>query len=514
MARHAFRPRVGRGGAGTSKGHLRCGAADGSSAAQHTEFHPDSEGRCTVNLRGSTRNPSVTARIIDRMHGGHRVALAPTRTRCLTFSGEGAPRVSTDADGSPAKPRLAFVSPVFLLPADTGGRIRSGNILRGLKGGAFDVTLIGPATEAQRRDHAQPLQALCDRFEAWQPAEPRPRWRRALDLADALPVNVVADRTQPGIAAVSRALRQVQFDVAVFDFVHAAVLQPPGLDCATVCFTHNVEAEIFQRHARQARNSLLKWVWSSQHSKMDRYERQVLAQFTSVVAVSERDAAFFSEHYGVAAPRTIPTGVDLDYFAWQLPVDPGPQTPPTVVFIGSMDWAANIDGVRHFIESVWPRVHAALPHARFVVVGRNPPEALVQLGRSHAGVSFTGFVDDVRPYVREAQVAVIPLRVGGGTRIKAFEAMAMGCPVVSTTVGIEGLGVSDGEHFLCHDDPEGQARAILRVLGDAALRRGLAERARACVERHHGYRVAARAFERICLDALASHRATRSRQAA
>jgi glycosyltransferase involved in cell wall biosynthesis len=424
--------------------------------------------------------------------------------------------VSTDADGSvnPTKPRLAFVSPVFLLPADTGGRIRTGNVLRGLKGGAFDVTLIGPATQAQRRDHGHALQALCDRFEAWHPAPARPRWLRALDLVDTLPVNVVADRTRPGISAVSGALRQRSFDVVVFDFVHSAVLLPPGLACATICFTHNVEAEIFQRHAEQARNGLLKWIWSSQHAKMDGYERRVLAQFTSVVAVSERDAAFFSARYGIASPKTIPTGVDLDYFSWQLPIDPGPGAAPTVVFIGSMDWEANIDGVRYFIESVWPRVRAASPEARFLVVGRDPPPALVQLGRSTPGVTFTGFVDDVRPFVRQAQVSVIPLRVGGGTRIKAFEAMAMGCPVVSTTVGVEGLGVRDGEHFLCRDDPLQQADAVLRLLNDPGLRRGLAERARNNVEQHYGHRVAARAFERICLDALAEYRVARTPRAA
>jgi polysaccharide biosynthesis protein PslH len=417
-----------------------------------------------------------------------------------------------EGQAGPAKPRLAFVSPVFLLPADTGGRIRTGNTLRGLKGGAFDVTLILPATDTQRQERASELHALCDRFEAWQPDAARPRWLRALDLVDKLPVNVVADRTRPGIAAVSGALSQRQFDIVVFDFVHSAVLLPPKLDCATVCFTHNVEAEIFARHAKQARNRLLKWLWSSQHAKMDRYERQVLSRFTSVVAVSERDAAFFRERYGVAAPRTIPTGVDLDYFSWQAPIDPGREAPPTVVFIGSMDWEANIDGVRHFIESVWPQVHAALPQARFMVVGRNPPPSLVNLGRSHPGVSFTGFVDDVRPYVRQAQVAVIPLRVGGGTRIKAFEAMAMGCPVVSTAVGIEGLGVRDGEHFLCRDDARGQAEAVIRVLSDRGLRSGLAERARQCVESQHGYRVAAHAFERICLDALADHRRAQTLQ--
>jgi polysaccharide biosynthesis protein PslH len=404
--------------------------------------------------------------------------------------------------GTMHKPRMAFVSPVFLLPADTGGRIRTGNILRGLKGGAFDLTLIGPANEQQQRIHAQALQALCDRFDAWRPARVRPRWLRALDLFGELPVNVAADRTAPALRAVEQALAAQHFDVVVFDFVHSAVLLPAALQSVTVCFTHNVEAQIFERHAQQAGHRLLRRIWSAQHAKMDRFERAALKRFDGVVAVSERDAAHFREHYGIAAPRVIPTGVDLDYFAWHAPSDPTSERPPTVVFVGSMDWAANIDGVRHFIEAVWPRVRARQPQARFVVVGRNPPAGLLQLGRATPGVSFTGFVDDVRPHVRDAQVAVIPLRVGGGTRIKAFEAMAMGVPVVSTAIGIEGLDVHDGTHYLCRDSAEGQADAVLRLLDDAPLRSELSRRARDCVEQRFGHRVAAQAFERICLDVL------------
>jgi polysaccharide biosynthesis protein PslH len=127
----------------------------------------------------------------------------------------------------------------------------------------------------------------------------------------------------------------------------------------------------------------------------------------------------------------------------------------------------------------------------------------MQKARAIPGVRFTGFVDDVRPYVHAAQAFVIPLRVGGGTRIKAFEAMAMGCPMVSTTIGIEGLEVVDGEHFLCRDGAPEQAAAVVALLRDAALRAGLSERARRTVELKFGHAVAAAAFERICLDAMA-----------
>src|SRR6185295_7599695 len=159
-----------------------------------------------------------------------------------------------------------------------------------------------------------------------------------------------------------------------------------------------------------------------------------------------------------------------------------------------MDWDANVDGIRHFLTESWPLIQAERPDAQFVVVGRRPPAALVEQARALRGVRFTGFVDDVRPYVRAAHAFVIPLRIGGGTRIKAFEAMAMGCPVVSTGIGIEGLDVTPDEHFLLCTDAASQARAVLELLKDAALRQGLAGRARECVESRFGHRVAAQVF--------------------
>jgi len=402
---------------------------------------------------------------------------------------------------SGGKPRLAFISPLFLFPNDAGGKIRTTNILRGLRGGAFDVTLISPATAQQQIDWAPEILGVCDHFVGWAPSKVRPRWQRTLDLLGELPVNVVVDRTPSALAAVRDTLASSTFDVAVFDFVHAAVLIPGRFEGASVCFTHNVEAEIFKRHAATAGSTLMRWIWGAQHLKMQRFEAESLQRFSSVVAVSERDAQHFREHCAVNSVAVIPTGVDLDFFDWQAPPLPGPDVAPTVVFTGSMDWAANIDGIQHFLDDVWPRVRAQVPQARFVVVGRNAPAALVEQGRSQS-VTFTGFVDDVRPYVHAAHAFVIPLRVGGGTRIKAFEAMAMGCPVVSTTIGIEGLDVVAGEHYLRRDTAAEQAEAVVALLRDEAMRLGLSQSARRCVEDKFGHRVAAAAFERICLDTL------------
>jgi polysaccharide biosynthesis protein PslH len=381
------------------------------------------------------------------------------------------------------RPQLAFVSPLFLFPNDAGGKIRTSNILRGLKGGAFQVRLLSPATAQQAQQWAPQLAELCD-------------------LLSALPVNVAADVNVEASATVAQQAARGDVDLFVFDFVHASVLKPQGLHARSVCFTHNVEAEIFERHAQQARGPLRRWLWSSQHAKMRRFERDALRGYDRVIAVSDRDARRFGSDYGLAATEAIPTGVDLDHFDWHAPPPVDAAKPPTVVFIGSMDSAANIEAVRWTIEAIWPLVHAAQPQARLRIVGRRPPASLVSLARGRAEVTFTGFVDDVRPQVRDAHVSVIPLQVGGGTRIKAFEAMAMGCPVVSTALGVEGLDVEPGRHYLRADGAQDIAAAIVRLLAEPALRLGLSRQARELVEQRFGHRVAALAFEQICLRAL------------
>ena len=406
---------------------------------------------------------------------------------------------------SAAKLRLAFISPIFLFPADAGGKIRTGNILRGLKGGKFHVTLLSPAAPGQTERFASDIAGISDHYVPWH-ALHKPKWRRAFDLLGTLPVNVAADSSATAIEAV-QAAADADFDLIVFDFVHAAVLLPASLKCACVCFTHNVEAEIFARHAETAGHAMMRALWRSQHAKMLRYEGAALRRFDSVIAVSERDARMFADYYSVKRAFPIPTGVDLDFFSWVEPAPIDQDHPPTVVFTGSMDSAANIGGVRFFIESVWPLIRAQRPDTRLLMVGRNPPATLAALARDGTGIAFTGSVDDVRPYVRGSHVFVIPLLVGGGTRIKAFEAMAMGCPVVSTTLGVEGLDVQEGVHYVRRDEPGPMAQAINALLADPAARLELSRNARGLVEAHFGHAVAAQVFEQICVDAVRFHQA-------
>lgn len=393
------------------------------------------------------------------------------------------------------RPRLLFVSTRFLFPVDSGGKIRTTQILRGMKEDAdYEIVLASPATAEEQVEHAQALETVCHEFKAW-PADNRgPLFNltRMRHLFSKLPIPVRTDWNHAGARLIEEQIERA--DVVVIDFLHAAVLVPAKINKPTVLFTHNVEAEIFQRHIGAASNPVYRWIWRNQHRKMFAYEKQAVSRFDVVVAVSERDGEKFEKDYGAAGAYCIPTGVDLDFFSYR---------PPTrmndVVFCGSMDWMANQDAIEYFLDDIWPKIISARPETRFTVVGRNPPNRLLEKARAFGEtVTFTGFVDDVRDHIGGAGVNVIPIRVGGGTRLKVYEAMAIGTPIVSTGIGVEGLPVEDGTQYVCADEAQQFADAVVALLDDPQRAVHIAEHARAAVEQQFSYRRAAAAFTEAC----------------
>ena len=287
-------------------------------------------------------------------------------------------------------------------------------------------------------------------------------------------------------------------DVVVFDFPHSAMLAPDRIGVPAVMFTHNVEAEIFRRHIDVTRNPFLKQLWRNQTRKMERFEWKTLTRFDAVVAVADRDRQTFADNYRIHNVQVISTGVDLDYFNYVRPAEAG-----CVLFLGSMDWLANIDAIDWFMDEIWPLVIAERPDTRMKIVGRSPPTALINRAKSRGlNWQFTGFVEDVRDHVKGVSAFVIPLRVGGGTRIKVNEAIAMGMPVVSTTIGVEGLRLEPGRHYLCADDPATFADAILKLLDDDRTRNQISADAYSFVSENCSSSRVAKEFEEICLSVL------------
>jgi sugar transferase (PEP-CTERM/EpsH1 system associated) len=296
-------------------------------------------------------------------------------------------------------------------------------------------------------------------------------------LFDPLPYAAGKYRSAEYRARVDALLATGEFDLVVCDFLVPAV-NMATLPCPSVLFTHNVEAEIWRRHAERAGNPASRLLIRQQWQRMLRFERDTVARFDLVLAVSDADCATLQRLYGdvLRAPVfPIATGVDTAFFA--------PQDTPVekrLVFTGSMDWLPNEDAMTHFCRDILPLVRAQEPDVTVSIVGRAPTPAVKRLAELE-GVEVTGRVDDVRGYIARGAVYIVPIRIGGGTRLKIFEAMAMGKAIVSTTVGAEGLPVTHGDNVLIADDPTTFARDVVRLLRDPARRVQLERAARQLV---------------------------------
>ena len=207
-----------------------------------------------------------------------------------------------------------------------------------------------------------------------------------------------------------------------------------------------------------------------------------------------------ASEYGVTSTSAIPMGVDTEYFTCGWAEAPDPE----IVFIGSMDWLPNQDAVDYFLADILPRITRAVP-VRFTIVGRNPPDRIKRLDNG-ASVRVSGTVPDIRPWLGRAHVCVVPLRIGGGTRLKIFEALSMGKAVVSTTIGAEGLPVTTGVDLLLADDPPAFAAGVVHLLQDTTARRRLGAAGRRLVSSHYSWGAAAARFSDICRTTLRSSR--------
>jgi polysaccharide biosynthesis protein PslH len=254
-----------------------------------------------------------------------------------------------------------------------------------------------------------------------------------------------------------------RFDVVQTEFTH---LGPFALrtDALKVLDAHNVEHDNFRRMWKTSPWGLKKLHYGLEYRKMRADEFKTCAAHDVVLATSERDRALLAAH--VPGPKhVVPNGVDCQYFS---PPPAGTEIEPySLAFSGSMAYVPNHDGIAWFIDEVMPRIKREVPQVKLYVIGRSPPPHIRK--RASMCVHVTGTVPDVRPYVWRAAVFVVPLRMGGGTRLKIAEALAMKKPVVTTQVGSEGIELVNGESALIANDPEAFAQAVMRLLKDRAL---------------------------------------------
>ncbi|MCO8122503.1 glycosyltransferase [Stieleria sp. TO1_6] len=396
--------------------------------------------------------------------------------------------------------KILFLQKRLLFPPNTGGKIRTLNVVRHLAEW-HDLTYVCNLLPEEQRFLPE-MRSLGVELKTvgWTEASRRSfqfLWFALRNLLfSPLPLNVQKDQDSRLRSLVQDEVESGQYDLLICDFVQTAG-NCIGLKIPKLLFQHNVEAEIFERLADRG-GPLWRLYLSMQAGRMRQFEGAAGKDFNGVVAVSERDKMRFETEYSWRHVRLIDTAVDTNYF--QPPPDASPRA--GVVFVGSMDWPPNVDGVLSFISGSWQRIRADRPDVSLTIVGRNPPASLLH-HQGRDGIRITGTVDDIRPYLSASAVAVVPLHSGGGTRLKIFESMAMGCPVVSTELGAEGLPLQDGEHLLIRDGDQPFADAVLNVLADPDCARRLARSALALVQTKYSSMAVARQFEQHCREAIA-----------
>jgi polysaccharide biosynthesis protein PslH len=393
--------------------------------------------------------------------------------------------------------RLLYFAPKECWPPSTGGQLRNFYLARELAAAGEVVTYLGFSDgRARAADQAgtyefagrNPVGEWCEKLITLPLETTYTPAKLARGLIGRTPLPVLNYTTPQMQAALTQLLDESDFDLVHVQGLHLAdylpLIRAARSRPKVICDWHNVESELMQRYGERAGSAPKRAYAALTARRMAGMEKRIVREFDAHICVSERDKEQIMALGPTAPVVVIENGVNVEYFTPK-PTDP-PAKKHRIVFVGSMDYHANVDAVLHFAREAWPLVHQQLPQLTFTIVGRNPAPEVAALGQQPS-IEVTGRVRDVRPYLREAFASVVPLRIGGGSRLKILEAMAAGLPLVSSALGAEGIDVRHGENILLAETPAEFAAAIAQICQDETLQRRLAEAGRRLVEAHYDW---------------------------
>ncbi len=391
--------------------------------------------------------------------------------------------------------KILWVSPFFLHPTDRGGQIRTlGTMKELLKRHEIHFAALN---HPDNIEGPQRSREYSTKHIAVPHAAPR-RGSLAMmpqligSLISSVPLAVSRYASAELRSAIAALIAKEQYDSIVCDFLTSAPNIPELRDA--VLFQHNVETTIWQRHVERANSGAKRAFFGMQARRMEAYERKACQQAKFVIAVSEMDAQRMRQMFAVDRVEAVSTGVDLDYFA---PKSTPDAMQSDLIFSGSMDWLPNVDAIEFFLAEVLPLIRKRRPGTTFTIAGRSPDPRVQRAAAGIEGVTVTGSVPDMRPYLWGSKVSVVPIRIGGGTRLKVYECMAAGLPVVSTTIGAEGLDYNAGRDILIADTPQQFAEQCLQLLEHEDARKAVIAAAFHLVESRFSWAAVTEQFEDI-----------------
>ena len=378
---------------------------------------------------------------------------------------------------------IVVVGSALPYPANSGNRIRTLNLILRLAR-QHRITYLG--TRNSDRDEARSaLEYLGDHhIKAIEVTHRVPEKsglgfhaRLAANLFSPLPYSVASHHGPSLTQAVGELATNGRVDIWQAEWA-AGVLALRGLENARrVVMAHNVETLIWERYAKTETNSLKRAYIRHQASKFAAFERDAFANANRVVAVSQEDASLMRNRFGCDRVDVVDNGIDRAFFESVIP----DRNPHRILFLGSLDWRPNLDALTLLLDRIFPEVLASEPEATLDIVGRNPSAALVRRVAETPSARLHANVPDVRPFLATSGVMAVPLRIGGGSRLKILEALAAGLPVVTTRIGSEGLELLPGVHLEVVDDPEMMAPVLISAIRDPLTAQSKAASARAFV---------------------------------
>ncbi len=400
-----------------------------------------------------------------------------------------------------SKPHVLTITPYLPYPPNSGGRSRTYNLIKHLQRD-FQITLICYARPEERQFDISPLRALCEVHVVERAPSPSTLKAALLSLTSPKPITMRLYHTPQMQRAIADFLAQHAVDLIHVESFYMMPNLPLRLDVPVLLSEPAIEYIAWGRHAKVAQPWYTRPGVALEALKMRTWEPRTWADATTVGVMSEVDAQIVRRATPGVQTTLAPNGVDVDYFT----LDPRTRRDDrTGVFMGDYKYFPNTDAMLYFRHEIMPLITARRGDFQLLILGKDaPPELWALHNDPTTAITVTGFVEDTRPYLRESALFVCPLRSGSGTRFKLLEALACGCPVVSTSVGAEGLGAVDGEHMLIRDTPQSFAEAVVEILENPRLGQELGQRGRAWVEKQHAWAHSA-ALLRAAYDKLIGH---------
>lgn len=398
-----------------------------------------------------------------------------------------------------SRPRLLFLAHLLPFPLDGGAKIKSYHTLRALAS-AYDVTLVAFVRSEKENLHLKELRPFCVGGVQTVVIK-RSKVKNVLDAATSLLSRrsfiVSRDRVAEMRRIVRERLEKQRFEAVHIDHLQMAQYVLPRQTGARIILDHhNIESTIIKRLSETSPSRWVRMYAGWEWPKLERYEIDVCKQCDHVVTVTEEDAsilrAYAPDQMRVTA---VPIGVDGEHY-YPITRDPASQT---LLSIGTMFWQPNVEAIMWFYDAVWPLVKQQVPDARLSVVGNRPPAKIQGLAQADPNISVSGYVEDDRAPASDCAAFIVPLLAGSGMRVKILNALSMALPIVSTRIGAEGIGVTDGKDILIANTPDKFAAQCVKLLREPALRDSLGEAGRELVEKYYSWG----AVERRLLDTYA-----------